>query len=194
MNPPDPPLRRRRGRPQGFPFGEPTIPVRIPKSRVADILLWRERLKLRTGSVRILGAADPAPPPRALPFFESPRPHAGFPSPAADHVEGTLDLNDLLVTNPPATFYARMEGYSFTDVGILEGDILVVDRSIEPRPGKIVVASVDGEILVKCLDRQKGELVLCAKNAAHPEFIPIRLSQVQDCIIWGVVTGVVRQL
>ena len=130
-----------------------------------------------------------------LPYVHSPAPQAGFPSPAADYVEDTLDLHTLMVRNPPATFYVRVRGESMKDAGILDQDILVVDRSIDPAPGRIVVAVVDGDFYVKRLARlASGVMALAAENAQDAEQYPdIRLDRVQDSTIWGVVTGALRQ-
>lgn len=146
-----------------------------------------------TATARRIATAHPFPPRRTWPFFESPRPQAGFPSPATDYVERALDLNELLVTNPPATFFVRVQGDSMADSGILDGDLLAVDRSIDPKPGKIVVAAYDGELLVKRLRRLKGRLTLCSENATHPEYRPLPLDEAQECTLWGVVTGVIRK-
>lgn len=130
-----------------------------------------------------------------LPYVHSPAPQAGFPSPAADYVEDTLDLHTLMVRNPPATFYVRVSGESMKDAGIHDQDILVVDRSIDPVPGRIVVAVVDGDFYVKRLARlASGVMALASENAQGAEQYPdIRLDRVQDATIWGVVTGAVRR-
>ncbi|MDP9141719.1 MAG: translesion error-prone DNA polymerase V autoproteolytic subunit [Pseudomonadota bacterium] len=131
----------------------------------------------------------------AIQIFESPRAQAGFPSPAADYVEERIDLNELLIRNPPATFCVRIGGDSLVDIGLLDGDIVTVDRSLEPRPGKIVVAAFDGDIYIKVLRKVSGRLALCSENqkqaASYP---PMFLDQAQEHSIWGVVTGVVRTL
>jgi DNA polymerase V len=90
-----------------------------------------------------------------LPLFSG-KVSAGFPSPADDYVEKTLDLNELLVQKPAATFFVRAEGESMLGAGIHHNDILVVDRSIEPVPGKIIICALNGELEVKRLKRQAG--------------------------------------
>jgi len=115
---------------------------------------------------------------------------AGFPSPADDFVEGALDLNAHLIKHPAATFIVRVEGPSMTGAGILGGDILIVDRSLEARPGHIVVAVVDGGLTVKRLARTAAGLAL---QAEHPDYPPISITADADCVIWGVVTGSVRR-
>jgi DNA polymerase V len=136
-----------------------------------------------------------APAPRALvrPLVEGLRCAAGFPSPAADYAEEALDLNELMVRNPPATFYVRVDGDSMIDAGIFDRDILVVDRSIDPVPGRIVVAAVDGERFVKRLGVVGGRPALCSENRQRPEYRPLFLDTCQDCTIWGVVTGAIRR-
>jgi DNA polymerase V len=114
---------------------------------------------------------------------------AGFPSPAADYVEGSLDLNELLVKRPAATFFVRCAGESMTGAGIFPGDLLVVDRSLEPADGSIVVAAVDGEFTVKRLRRRNGSAWLVPEN---PAFKPLRVDTLDDCRIWGVVSSSIR--
>ncbi|MDD3313590.1 translesion error-prone DNA polymerase V autoproteolytic subunit [Pseudodesulfovibrio sp.] len=116
---------------------------------------------------------------------------AGFPSPADDYVETALDLNRYLVANPAATFMVRVGGDSMVDAGILDGDVLVVDRSREPLPGRIVVAVLDGELTVKRLCRLQGRIFLAPENSAYR---PIEVREDQELTVWGVVTGVIRKL
>ena len=147
--------------------------------------------------------SDPAPesrPPLAgrrrkpggciLPLFESSVP-AGFPSPAEDHMEGGLDLNELMVRHPTATFFVRAAGDSMTGAGIHSGDILVVDKSLAPEPGNIVIAEVDGEFTVKRLRRDGRTVWLMPENEA---FDPIVLGDGADLRVWGVVTFVVHRV
>lgn len=116
-------------------------------------------------------------------------PAAGFPAPGDDMVEKTLDVHDLLVKHPDSTFFVRVEGDSMEGAGIFSGDVLVVDRSLEARTGKIVVAAVNGELVVKRLGMLAGQSVLLSENAAYS---PIIISADEDCFIWGVVTGSAR--
>lgn len=116
---------------------------------------------------------------------------AGFPSPAEDHIEGKLDLNGHLIQNPVATFFVRVTGNSMIDAGIHSGDLLVVDRSLEPRDGKVVIAVVDGELLVKRLKLKNGQVSLVAENADYP---PLILLEEMSFEVWGVVTGVIHLL
>jgi DNA polymerase V len=116
---------------------------------------------------------------------------AGFPSPADDYVEDLLDLERLLIRHPAATFYLRVAGDSMTGAAILSGDLLVVDRAIEPSHGRIVVAALNGELTVKRLHRQAGRVALVPEN---PAYRSIEIPDEAELVIWGVVTGIVRQL
>lgn len=115
---------------------------------------------------------------------------AGFPSPAEDHIDGKLDLNRHFIKNPAATFYVRVSGDSMTGAGIHNGDLLIVDRSIEPTPGRVVIAVLNGEHTVKRLHREGDRLLLLAENANYP---PIEVSELEELHIWGVVTCVLHQ-
>lgn len=142
-----------------------------------------------------VATAAPEPALLWLPLVASPSPQAGFPSPAADYVEETLDLNQLMVRNPPATFFVRVRGESMVDARIFDGDVLSVDRSIDPRHGHIVVASHSGDLYVKRLARLPGgRMALVSENAGHADrYPPLYLDLAEDCVIWGVVTGSVRR-
>ena len=130
------------------------------------------------------------PPPILLPLFLA-RVPAGFPSPAEDYVEGRLDLNDLCVRRPAATFFVRATGDSMRDAGIRSGDLLVVDRSVRPRDGSVVIAAVDGELTVKVFSRCAGGVLLMPAN---DEYRPIRVGDGTDLEVWGVVTFVIHQV
>ncbi len=116
---------------------------------------------------------------------------AGFPSPADDYIEGQLDLNEYFVKHPAATFYVRVTGESMTGAGILPGDILVVDRSLDAAHDSIVIAVVDNELTVKRLYRKNGRIELRPENPAYPI---VRPKQETELVIWGVVSGVTRKL
>ncbi len=118
------------------------------------------------------------------PVYEA-RVPAGFPSPADDHLEGRLDIAELLVQRPAATFFARASGPSMRDCGIRDGDLLVVDRSIRPQPGDVVVAVVDGGLVVKRVDRNRQGWLLASAN---PDYPPLPIDQEEGVWIWGVVT------
>jgi DNA polymerase V len=115
---------------------------------------------------------------------------AGFPSPADDHTEQSLDLNQELISNPAATFFVRVNGDSMRDAGISNGDILIVDRSVEPKDRQIVVAMLDGDFTVKRLRRREGGIFL---EAANSKFKPIEVVGEQELVIWGAVTFVIHQ-
>jgi DNA polymerase V len=123
-----------------------------------------------------------------LPQFAS-QPAAGFPAPADDLVEKVLDINDLVVENPASTFFVRVQGDSMEGAGIFSGDVLVVDRSVEARDGKIVVAAVYGELVVKRLKKQGSGFALYSEQAGYD---PIPVLENDDCFLWGVVVGSVR--
>lgn len=115
---------------------------------------------------------------------------AGFPSPAQDYIEQALDLNELMIARPAATYYVRVSGDSMIEAGILDQDLLVVDRSITPKHGDTVVAELEGAFTVKVL-AMKPSLRLIARNPQYPS-IPIQ--QGMEFTLFGVVTGVLRQL
>ena len=115
---------------------------------------------------------------------------AGFPSPADSYIEGTLDLNDHLVRHPAATFFVRVSGDSMTGAGIHDGDLLIVDRSLEPKSGSIVIASVDGELTVKRLMTRDSIVTLVPENPNYPSQ-PV--TGEHSLTIWGVVQSVIHQ-
>jgi len=123
-----------------------------------------------------------------VPLYSS-RVQAGFPSTADDSVENSLDLNRYIVKHPATTFFVRAEGNSMEGAGIFSGDILVVDRSIEPRHGNIVIAVVFDELTVKRLSIKKGEYFLVAEN---PMYEPLHITEEMESTIWGVVTHTIR--
>lgn len=116
---------------------------------------------------------------------------AGFPSPADDFLESSLDLNEYLVMNPPSTFLVRVSGESMTGCGICPGDILVVDRSLNAEHGKIIVAVLDGEMTVKRLMKGAEGWFLQTENRC---FKSIRIGEKSELVVWGVVVAVVRKL
>lgn len=115
---------------------------------------------------------------------------AGFPSPAEDYIDRKLDLNELLIKNPAATFFVRVAGDSMTGAGINHDDILIVDRSLEALSGRIVIAVYNGELTVKRLIHDKDSIRLVAEN---PAYAPLVIDRDNGCEIWGVVTAVVHQ-
>lgn len=117
---------------------------------------------------------------------------AGFPSPADDYLEGEIDLNRYLIERPASCFVMRVSGPSMEGAGIMDGDLVVVDRSIEARAGHIVVAVLGGEMTIKRLRRlADGRSVL---KAEHPDFAELAICEKYAAEIWGVVVGCVRKM
>ncbi len=167
----------------GRPRGEPTQVVRLPRSLVPTVQ-------------SLLAAPDGAsvPRPDAAPLKRPLFGHtvkAGFPSPADDFVEAWLDLNEHLIEHRDATFFLKASGDSMSGAGIQEGNLLVVDRSLEARHGDIVIAVIDNELTVKRLDRRRGHVRLLAEN---PAYAPIELKDGQELTVWGVVTSVIQRI
>ena len=116
---------------------------------------------------------------------------AGLPSPAEDYIEGRLDLNRHLIKHPAATFFVRVAGDSMIDAGIHPGDILVVDRALEPKDLSVVIAVVDGELTVKRILRRAAKLYLVPDNRAY---LPLEIQADMEFEVWGVVTSVIHHL
>ncbi|SPP64730.1 LexA family protein [Nitrospira lenta] len=125
-----------------------------------------------------------------LPIFLGRLP-AGFPSPADDYIEGKLDLNRKLIKHPAATFFVKVTGNSMLGAGIHNGDLLVVDKSLEAVDGNVIVASLDGELTVKRLYKRDNVLRLLPDNK---DYQPIEIQAQQSFEIWGVVTNVIHAL
>jgi DNA polymerase V len=116
---------------------------------------------------------------------------AGFPSPAADFLETNIDLNKELSSNPLATFYIKVKGNSMIDAGINDKDVLVVDRSLEPQNNKIAICFIDGEFTVKRIKLEKDCLYLMPENANYQ---PIKVTEENQLVIWGIVTYVIKNV
>ena len=123
-----------------------------------------------------------------LPFFEGAF-SAGFPSPALDFIDLKIDLNKHVIKHPSSTFYGRVKGVSMIDAGIHDGDLLVIDKSLEPKHGKIAVCYIDGEFTVKRIHIKKGEVWLMPANKAYE---PIHITPENELLIWGIVTHVIK--
>src|SRR5690349_8927085 len=163
--------RKGAGRPKGQgKFGEETRPLRLPVSLIKSVLRFVESKK------------------NPIPLYGS-KVAAGFPSPAHDYIEGHLDLNEHLIKHPAATFFVRATGSSMINAGIHENDILIVDRSIAPTHGKIVVAAINGELTIKRLHKTQTQTLLMPEN---PEYEPIVLTPENEVCVWGVVTSVIH--
>lgn len=126
---------------------------------------------------------------RYLPFINSPV-RAGFPSPSDDYLETKLDLSEHLIQHPSATYYIRAVGDSMLDYGIFSNDLLIVDRSLEPKTGDILIVAIDGELTCKKLTAIKERLYLTSGNSEYP---PIPLTG-KDVHVWGVVTHNIHSL
>jgi len=123
-----------------------------------------------------------------LPLFQA-GVSAGFPSAADDYIDKKLDLNDFLIEHPSATFFVRAFGDSMADAGIHSGDILIVDRALEPSHRSVVIAFLDGEFLVKRVHMKSNKIFLEPEN---PDFASIEVGEEMDFEIWGVVTNVIH--
>jgi DNA polymerase V len=166
-------VRAGSGRPKGWgKYKEPTKAIRLPISVIPNVD------KLINQSFE-------------LPLYHS-KVSAGFPSPAEDSISENLNLNEYLIKHPAATFLVRAIGDSMINAGIHENDILVVDRSIVPSDGRIVIAAIDGQLTVKRLHKKnKGKYVLIPEN---PRYQPIEILEGNDTLIWGVVTQVIHSV
>jgi DNA polymerase V len=165
--------REGAGRPVGSgKFKETTRAIRVPLSLVDKIIDYSNNKGYE------------------LPLFSS-KVSAGFPSPADDYMERKLDLNEYLIQQPAATFFVRATGNSMIGAGIYPDDILIVDRSIKPKHGKIVIAALNGDLTVKRLSKVKNIVKLVAEN---PDYASIEIGENDDLHIWGVVTNVIHKL
>ncbi|CDZ76587.1 LexA repressor [Legionella massiliensis] len=160
------------GRPKGGRYGESTKQIRVPISRVEEVFAFLDKPMLAK-----------------LPLYAS-SVRAGFPSPADDYIEMHIDLNEHLIQHQASTFIVRASGDSMTGAGIQSGDLLIVDRSLTPTHGKIVIAAVNGELTVKRLSSTQGRIQLLPDNERYP---PIDISEDLEMVIWGVVTFVIHQ-
>jgi DNA polymerase V len=117
--------------------------------------------------------------------------HAGFPTPAEDYTEPVMDLNRYVIRNQAATFYARITGDSMEGVGIRDGDIVVIDKSLEPANDKIAVCFIDGEFTLKRIHLENERLFLMPHN---PAFQPIEITEENHFLVWGIVTYVIKSV
>lgn len=125
---------------------------------------------------------------RYIPFFNGGI-SAGFPSPAQDFLDSSIDLNQELIKNSAATFYGKVKGKSMINAGLDDGDILIIDKSLEPSNNKIAVCFIDGEFTVKRLKIEKNFIWLVAENK---DYKPIKVTKENDFLIWGVVTYIIK--
>jgi len=126
---------------------------------------------------------------KKTPLFFSPV-QAGFPSPAQDFVERQLDLNEYLIHHPAATFFVRVAGDSMQDANMNPGDILIVDRSLEPSNGTIILAILDGDFTVKRYTKTHGQIILTPENIKYK---PIYIKEESSFEVWGVVTHIIHE-
>ena len=165
--------RKNAGRKPGSgKYGETTKAIRVPKSLVDAVQAYVSNQGFR------------------LPLYAC-KVSAGFPSPADDYLENKLDLNELLIKNPNTTFFVRSQGDSMIDAGISEGDILIVDRSVDVRSGAIIIAVLNGELTVKRFKKQSnGKTYLLPEN---PKYKAIEITEDIDFSTWGVVTNIIKK-
>lgn len=116
---------------------------------------------------------------------------AGFPSPAMDFMDVSIDLNQLMIKHPSATFFGRVQGTSMLDAGISDGDLLVIDRSLSPANNKIAVCFIDGEFTIK---RIQKEVDCCWLMPANEKYKPIKVTKDNDFLVWGIVTHVIKKV
>lgn len=178
-------------------YREATKVMRIPESKVQPILDWLQtqvestnKLKPQTDMQNYPGLYLPQIGTRKLLAQYSHKVAAGFPSPADDYIENRLDLNEKLIKDKNATFILKVQGESMIDAGIMDGDLLIVDRSIEPKNGKIVIAALNGELTVKRLLINDSGTFLMPENKSFPA---ICVTEENDMVIWGVVTSSIHQ-
>ena len=115
---------------------------------------------------------------------------AGFPSPADDFIELTIDLNKHLIKHKDSTFFAKVKGHSMKNAGIFDGDLLVIDKSLAPQDGKIAICQIDGEFTVKRIKIEKDIVWLIAENEDYP---PIKVTPENELLIWGIVTASIKK-
>ena len=169
------------------PYAESTKVVRIPHSRVKAV----KNFLLHQMTSNVESFIMPAEQARVNPItLFSHKVPAGFPSPADDHAEKRLDLNEYLIDQSESTFFVRIKGDSMIDAGILDNDIVIVDRSKSAAINYIVLASIDGEFTVKVLAKNSEGPYLMPANK---EYKPIHIKSDSEFEIWGVVTGSVRK-
>lgn len=182
-------------------YGEETKVIRVPLSKVKVIKDWLshqaevEKQIKKAMELQAIASNDAViqlPEIRSskrLPLY-SHKVVAGFPSPADDYVEARLDLNEKLISNKEATFFLTVQGDSMKNIGIKDGDILVVDKSISVTDGKIVIVALDGELTVKRLSIQSTGSWLLPENENYE---PIQIKEESNVVIWGVVTATITQ-
>ena len=171
---------------QGRKRSEETKVVRLPVSIIDRLKKGAIALESNVAAVIKLDPSLPLERPLYLSKVA-----AGFPSPGDNYVERRLDLNEHLVRHKEATFFVRVNGDSMTGAGIFDGDLLVVDRAVTPEAGRIVVAAINGELVVKRLKLDDGRVWLVSEN---PDYAAIEMTEGMEFVIWGVVTNAIHAL
>jgi DNA polymerase V len=180
-------------------YGEASKPIRVPESQVETVLSYLEAYKTSHSSRALLPSEgirfDPMPVAWDTPLQHIPlmsyQVQAGFPSPADDYIQGAIDLNEHLILHREATFVLRVSGWSMRDSGIHDGDELIVDRSLTPFDGNVVIAVLDNELTCKRLRKTDTTVRLLADNPDYPEIV---IGDGQELTIWGVVTRVLHRV
>jgi DNA polymerase V len=176
------------GRPKGSgKFGEATRAIRLPESLIAQI----EKMQQRTQEPSVTEVNQPLLMTEvALPLYMV-AVSAGLPSVADDYIEDKIDLNQHLIKNPGTTFLVRATGESMIGTGIHSGDVLVVDRSLEPTQDRIVIAVLNGELTVKRIRFEQKRVYLMPENSDYPV---IAVNEGMELQVWGVVTNVIHSV
>lgn len=117
---------------------------------------------------------------------------AGFPVPSGDEINQTLDLNQVLIQHPAATFYAKVVGNSMIDAGVEEGDLLIIDRALEPQNGSMAVCFIDGEFTLKFIGLDEKEKGVIWLKPANDSFPPIKVTSENDFTVWGIVSYTIK--
>ena len=181
------------GRKPWSPFKESTKAIRIPESQepvIKDFLEAFKRKQRIEQLDNVVSIDEPSISHLELPLYST-KVAAGFPSPADDHIEKRLDLNDYLISQADATFFVRIKGESMIEAGIFDNDIAIVDKSRLAKVGDIVLAEVDGEFTIKSLAKTKQGLPRLLP--ANAKFSPIEIIEGMQFSIVGVVTGTARK-
>ena len=181
------------------PYGEQTQALRVPESQLGTLKNYLAQYRRSSGVSRLkrgevitleLHGIRRDTRPRTIPLIPSSVP-AGFPSPADDYFHGSIDLNEHLIHRRESTFILRVSGWSMLQAGIHDGDELIVDRSLEPQNGHVVIAVVDNELTCKRLLKSESVIRLVSENPDYPEII---VDKAQEITIWGVVTRVLHKV
>lgn len=185
-------IRKRKPGAGRKPNPIPTKAIRLPSPLVNKLEVLKNSGKLDSLYLTDIGAifSGKAAASLPIPLFEC-RVQAGFPSPTDEFSEGALDLNEYLIPHKASTFFVRVTGDSMTSIGIFPEDLLIVDRSLIPTYGRVVIAVLNGEMTVKRIEKNEDNLLLCPENDSYPI---ITVTEHDEFSIWGVVTNVIHPL